>query len=102
MMLTLLSGKTHRVHTAVAVQQQQSGLAQAGCEITQVTFDVLSDDTIERYIARAAPFDTAGAYAIQGLGALLVQQIDGDYSNVVGLPLRLTARLLATASIDVL
>lgn len=101
-MLTLLSGHAHRVYSAVAVQQQCSGLAQAGCEITHVTFDSLGGDTIERYIARAAPFDKAGAYAIQGLGALLVQRIDGDYSNVVGLPLRLTAQLLTAAGVRVL
>ena len=101
-MLKRLSGQTHRVYTAVAVQLRHSGLEQASCEVTQVTFDVLSGDTIERYIARAAPFDKAGAYAIQGLGALLVQRIDGEYSNVVGLPLRLTARLLASTGIEVL
>ena len=59
-------------------------------------------DFVDRYIARAQPFDKAGAYAIQGLGALLVRRIEGDYSNVVGLPLRLTARLLTAAGIDVL
>jgi septum formation protein len=101
-MLEMLSGCTHRVLTAVALQRQCVGFALAECEITSVTFDVLSDNTIERYIARATPFDKAGAYAIQGLGALLVQRIDGDYSNVVGLPLRLTARLLATAGIEAL
>jgi len=101
-MLTRLSGRAHRVHTAVAVRHESGGFFQAGVETTRVTFDLLDSETIARYIARAEPFDKAGAYAIQGLGALLVRRIEGDYSNVVGLPLPLTARLLTAAGVVVL
>lgn len=101
-MLTRLSGRAHQVHTAVAVQVRDAGLNLSGMETTRVTFDLVDAHTIDRYIARAAPFDKAGAYAIQGLGALLVRRIEGDYSNVVGLPLRLTARLLTAAGMVVL
>jgi septum formation protein len=54
---------------------------------TDVTFDTLSADLIERYVARGEPLDKAGAYGIQGAGAVLVRSITGSYSNVVGLPL---------------
>jgi septum formation protein len=101
-MLTRLAGRTHRVHTAVAVQQHGRHFLATGCETTEVTFDVLDSEMISRYVARAQPFDKAGAYAIQGLGALLVRKIKGDYANVVGLPLRLTAHLLTAAGVQVL
>ena len=101
-MLTRLSGRAHRVHTAVAVRHEAARFFEAGVETTRVTFDLLDSETIARYIARAEPFDKAGAYAIQGLGALLVRRIEGDYSNVVGLPLPLTARLLTAAGVIVL
>ena len=101
-MLSRLSGRTHEVYTAVCVQRAADSFRAQGCEITRVYFSELGTETIKRYIERAQPFDFAGAYAIQGLGALLVARIEGDYSNVVGLPLGLTARLLAQAGIEVL
>ena len=101
-MLGRLSGRAHYVITAVAVRSMQLGVYKAECESTLVTFSNLSAATIESYIERARPYDYAGAYAIQGLGALLVQRIEGDYSNVVGLPLGLTARLLEGAGVKVL
>jgi len=101
-MLTRLSGYEHRVHTGVAVQRVADNFRASGCETTRVFFARLAEDTIEQYISRAEPYDKAGAYAIQGLGALLVERIDGDYSNVVGLPLPLTCRLLGAAGISVL
>ena len=101
-MLTRLSGRAHYVHSGVAVQCIQTGFSQTGVESTRVTFALLDGETINNYIARAQPFDKAGAYAIQGLGALLVRRIEGDYSNVVGLPLPLTARLLTAAGMRVL
>jgi septum formation protein len=101
-MLTRLSGNEHHVHTGVAVQLIANNFRASGCETTRVFFARLAEDTIEQYISRAEPYDKAGAYAIQGLGALLVERIDGDYSNVVGLPLPLTCRLLGAAGIAVL
>lgn len=101
-MLARLSGRAHTVLTAVCVQREVDGLLQSGVEATRVSFNLLEADAIARYVERAQPFDYAGSYAIQGLGALLVRKIDGDYSNVVGLPLGLTARLLEEAGVRVL
>jgi septum formation protein len=101
-MLQRLAGRMHEVFTAVALQCPETGLDLAACECTRVYFGVLSQAQIEHYVERAQPFDYAGGYAIQGLGALLVERIEGDYSNVVGLPLRLTAQLLHGAGYDIL
>jgi septum formation protein len=101
-MLDLLSGRTHQVHTAVVVQHAAQGVSASGVESTRVSFNLLDSQTIDTYIARDEPFDKAGAYAIQGIGALLVRRIEGDYTNVVGLPLGLTARLLLKAGIRIL
>ena len=75
-------------------------LKQSRCEIgvscTSVEFYPLSDEDIESYIATGEPFDKAGGYGIQSLGALLVRKIDGDFYNVVGLPIAEISRLLRT------
>jgi septum formation protein len=101
-MLRSLSGRMHHVMTAVCLQRDDDGYLERGWEVTQVYFNPLSEDLIERYIELERPFDKAGAYAIQGVGALLVSRIEGDYTNVVGLPLGLTARLLEQAGVRVL
>lgn len=83
-MLRLLSGREHSVFTGVTLikgKKEKSFF----CE-TKVRFFDLSDDEIEAYIKTNEPLDKAGAYGIQGLGCLLVEKIDGDYFNVVGLP----------------
>ncbi|MHB1056773.1 MAG: Maf family protein [Rhodanobacter sp.] len=91
-MLRRLSGRTHAVVSAV-------WLLDAGgerCEtcVSQVRFAVLDDAAIAAYVATGEPFGKAGAYAIQGLGAALVEHLEGSYSGVMGLPLFETARLL--------
>lgn len=101
-MLARLSARSHVVCTAIALQHAASGLRLAGSEATEVRFAPLDAVTIDSYIERAQPFDFAGGYAIQGLGALLITGISGDYSNVVGLPLRLTAELLRQAGMQIL
>ncbi|MBO5852521.1 MAG: septum formation inhibitor Maf [Clostridia bacterium] len=83
-MLGLLSGKTHKVITGCAIFK--SGKSISFSESTEVTFYPLSDKDIEDYIATNEPFDKAGAYGIQGKGSLLIKGINGDYFNVVGLP----------------
>lgn len=91
-MLTLLSGKTHSVFTGVTVLQgphKESFF----CE-TKVTFYSLSEKEITAYINTGEGMDKAGAYGIQGVGALLVEKIDGDYFNVVGLPVSRLYRVL--------
>lgn len=91
-MLKLLSGKEHSVFTGVTVikgEEEQSFFSE-----TKVKFYPLSDEDIERYIETGEPFDKAGAYGIQGYGSLLVEEIHGDYFNVVGLPVSKLNNLL--------
>lgn len=91
-MLRQLSGNTHKVITGCAVAK--NGKCKSfSCE-TEVTFYSLSDIEIEEYIASGEPFDKAGGYGIQSLGALLVKEIRGDYFNVVGLPVSRLKRFL--------
>jgi len=90
-MLRRLSGKTHDVYSGLAVLQG-NGTAHTAVEKTRVTFEPLSEEEIESYIASGEPFDKAGAYAIQGRGGKFISRIEGCYFNVMGLPL---ARLYA-------
>ena len=91
-MLRLLSARTHRVATGVALVSSHS--VQAVAEITTVQFSPLSEAEIAAYIATGEPMDKAGAYAIQGRAARWIPRIEGCYFNVVGLPLaRVTALL---------
>ena len=83
-MLQLLRDRTHQVTTGVAVLTATS--TQAAAETTSVTMSHISDSSIAAYIATGEPMDKAGAYAIQGRAARWIPRIDGDYSNVVGLP----------------
>ncbi len=85
-MLKKLSGKTHQVVTGVAVFFSESH--ESFCEVTHVTFRKLEDSEIIEYIATGEPMDKAGAYAIQGGAANFVEKIDGEFENVVGLPLK--------------
>ena len=91
-MLRLLSGRTHRVITGVAVVTSQS--TEVAAEVTAVRFLTLSDEEIAAYIATGEPMDKAGAYAIQGRAARWIPRIEGDYFNVVGLPIALVSTLL--------
>ncbi len=84
-MLTRLSGRTHQVMTGVAVRYKGQQLAKV-CT-TDVSFRELTAAEIAAYIATKEPLDKAGAYGIQGRGAVLVEKINGCYNNVVGLPL---------------
>ncbi len=84
-MIRRLAGRTHQVHTGVCLLT--AGDADVWVCTTDVTFKALSDDQIEAYLAVASPLDKAGAYAIQGHQALLVDHFDGSYTNVVGLPI---------------
>lgn len=99
-MLSALSGNRHYVHTGVTVLH--NGRAETGHEVTAVTFRELEPDEISSYIATGEPMDKAGAYGIQGIGALLVSGIDGDYCNVMGLPVYRLGRMLAGFGLDLL
>ena len=84
-MLRRLSGRTHAVHTAVAVAR--NGQTVSGVESVEVTFRPLSDAQIDAYVATREPMDKAGAYGIQGYGAVIVERVHGDYFAVMGLAL---------------
>jgi len=99
-MLSALSGREHHVYTGVTVLQ--GGRAVTEHEETAVTFRPLGPDEIWSYIASGEPMDKAGAYGIQGRGALLVSGIRGDYCNVVGLPVFRLGRILGRFGIDLL
>ena len=92
-MLKQLSGKTHKVMTGIAVSYAGEMLAEV-CE-TEVVFRKLTDGEIKKYVATGEPLDKAGAYGIQGMGAVLVEKINGCYNNVVGLPLTRLQLILA-------
>ena len=99
-MLTALSGREHHVYTGVAVLQDGRALVQV--EDTAVWFRNASEGELRRYIATGEPMDKAGAYGIQGRGGLLVSRIEGDYTNVVGLPIVRLASMLAQFGVTVL
>jgi len=95
--LQLLSGKTHQVHTAVAVlgkPHMSDNQPKLLVSSSQVTFKSLSDEEIEAYVATKEPMGKAGAYGIQGIGGCLICSISGSYSGIMGLPLFETSQLL--------
>lgn len=96
-MLRTLRGRTHVVHTAVAVVTP-TGEA-AGVETVAVTFRSLTDAEVDAYIGTGEPMDKAGAYGIQGYGATIVERIDGDFFAVMGLPLVRLTNLLAAVGL---
>ena len=91
-MLRQLSGREHKVVTAVAVSRGK--ILRSAVEEVQVRFRKLRDDEIDAYIATGEPMDKAGAYGIQGYGATIVECVDGDYFSVMGLPLARLVGLL--------
>lgn len=99
-MLSELSGRTHRVLTAVAVSDVH-GKVHAALSLSQVTFAALSRVQIARYVATGESEGKAGAYAIQGRAASFVSQMRGSYSGIMGLPLYETAQLLKKIKIEV-
>lgn len=90
--LRKLSGKRHQVHTAVSIISATE--KETFVSTTDVYFYELTDAEISAYIETSEPMDKAGSYGIQGKGGLLVEKIDGDYYNVVGLPIARTVRVL--------
>lgn len=100
-MLRSLSGKWHQVMTAVALVDANATKHEwTSVEITNVKFRDLTEDDIAAYVATGESMDKAGAYGIQGYGALLVERIEGCYNNVVGLPLQLVAKGLRNWGIN--
>jgi septum formation protein len=101
-MLTQVAGRSHFVYSGIAVIDTGDGHEEAAYQRTKVHFKKLSPQEITRYVATGEPMDKAGAYAIQGKGAFIVDRIDGDYFTVVGLPMCLLGRVLAGFGFDVI
>ncbi|MBE9917978.1 septum formation inhibitor Maf [Paenibacillus donghaensis] len=101
-MLKSLQGKTHQVYTGIACIDAANGQTQVRHRMTLVTMKELSDAQIKAYIKSGEPSDKAGAYGIQGLGAILVERIEGCYFTVVGLPVSLLSDMLPEFGINVL
>ena len=100
-MLMLLNGRSHVVTTGVTVLDTRTSRKSSFAVSTKVFFKKMSEQDIDGYIATGEPLDKAGAYAIQGLGAFLVRKIEGDYFNVIGLPLSALADALKPFGIRV-
>ncbi len=94
MMLRTLSGREHKVYTGICVMRVRDGKTFCSSLATTVKFKELSDEKIAAYIQTLEPLDKAGAYGIQGKGSALVEYIDGDYNNVVGLSTSLLTDIL--------
>ena len=101
-MLQRLSGREHIVITGIGVVDTVSGRTLSATEQTIVYFHPLEEEEIDAYIASGECMDKAGSYGIQGKGSLLVRKIDGDYFNVMGLPLSKLYRLLLNIEADIL
>ena len=86
-MLSALSGRGHQVYTGYAIVHQTKGISVSAAVRTQVVFKPLSAEEIHWYTDTKEPYDKAGAYGIQGIGGFMVKEIQGSYSNVVGLPI---------------
>lgn len=94
--LRRLSGKTHYVATGVAVIDAATMREVVDSEVTKVKFRELSEEEIEFYVKTGEPLDKAGGYAIQGLASVFIERIEGDFWNVVGLPIPLLYYILKT------
>ena len=99
-MLTALQGRHHTVCTGVTVRQGENILTRAAS--TAVYFRAASEKELRAYIRGGEPMDKAGSYGVQGQGALLVERIDGDFFNVMGLPVLLLSQMLQQFGIDLL
>lgn len=101
-MLSAIAGRTHQVYTGITCIEVRTGTVLTRHEVSHVTMKPMDQDRIRRYVATGEPSDKAGAYAVQGIGALLVAKIEGDYFNVVGMSVRLLGEMLEELSVRVL
>ena len=95
--LKLLSGQTHQVHTAIALQKEINSAPQVLISSSKVSFEVLSLDQIHAYVASGEHLGKAGAYGIQGLAACFIKHIEGSFSGIMGLPVFETAQIIQDA-----
>lgn len=101
-MLSSLTGREHDVYTGVALFEPDRDTLVSATDRSEVRIAALDKDEISWYVSTGEPLDKAGSYAIQGLGALFVEKVVGNYTNVVGLPLPLTRSLFRQLSYDIL
>jgi len=101
-MLSSLTGREHDVYTGVALFEPDRDTLVSASDRSEVRLATLDKDEISWYVSTGEPLDKAGSYAIQGLGALFVERVVGNYTNVVGLPLPLTRSLFRQLSYDIL
>ena len=101
-MLRSLSGRTHRVVSAIALVRKKLSYLDVRTEETVVSMKRLSSGEIDAYVATGEPMDKAGAYAAQGLGAMIIERVDGCFYNVVGLPMSLLFDMLKEAGVNIL
>jgi septum formation protein len=99
-MLRLLSGRTHRVLTSVALNQNDNTIQVL--QVSEVTFATLTEESMRAYCATSEPYDKAGGYAVQGMASMFIERIAGSYTGIMGLPLHETSRLLEQAGIQIL
>jgi len=100
-MLRALRGRTHEVVTGLAVVETATGHETVETVVSRVHMREFDDAELEAYLLSGEPDDKAGAYAVQGVGGRLVARVEGSYTNVIGLPVRATARLLRLAGLTV-
>jgi septum formation protein len=99
-MLGVIAGKTHVVYTGVTLENSERDYRETRVAESEVRMLPLSPDEIEWYVRTGEPLDKAGAYAVQGIGAMFIESIHGSYTNVVGLPLATLFLMLRKAGID--
>lgn len=101
-MLRALCGRTHKVISAVVLIEKNKKMLDIRTEETQVTMKKLGEKEIDEYVATGEPMDKAGAYAAQGVGAIIIERVDGCFYNVVGLPISLLYDMLKDVGINML
>ncbi|MCD7879721.1 MAG: Maf family protein [Candidatus Gastranaerophilales bacterium] len=94
-MLKQLSGKTHKVVTAVCIIDSRTNKQYTQAETSEVTFNKISENEIKRYITEYKPFDKAGSYGIQELPENFIKNVQGEYDNIVGLPSKMLSKMLS-------
>lgn len=100
--LKALSGKTHRVITGVCCMNKSKNIDIGFSDVTEVEFEILTEDIINKYLKTKEHCDKAGSYAVQGKGSLFIKSVKGDYDNVMGLPAAKLMRKLMEKGIDIL
>ncbi len=98
-MLARIAGREHVVYTGVALQHAHAGYIDEGVVASKVRMIELTPEEISWYVDTGEPMDKAGSYAVQGIGAMFIESIDGSYSNVVGLPLSVVYAMLKRARV---